>query len=57
MKATIPASECKTRAIRTAEVMEEDAAAEGGLAAEDTAGDVADTPAKVVKSVRRCTNS
>ena len=37
--------------------MEEDAAAEGGLAAEDTAGDVADTPAKVMKSVRRCTNS
>ena len=57
MRATIPASERKTRAIRM-EVTAEDAAAEDGRVVEDTAGGAAAWgAAKAMKSVRRCTNS
>lgn len=57
MRATIPASERKIRAIRMAEVMAEDAAADGPVMEDTAGGGAAWEAAKAMKSVRGCTNS
>ena len=57
MKATILASECKTRAIQTAEATE-GAVVEVGLVTEDTGGGAAAwEAAKVMKNAKKCTSS
>ena len=53
----IPASECKTRAIRMAEVTVEDAAADGPVVEDTVGGAAAWEAVKATRSVRRCTNS
>jgi len=58
MKATIRASEIKTRAIRMAEVTGEDAAVEDGRVVEDTGGGGAAWEAeRAMRSVRKCASS